>query len=145
MQPRRGSWDASSSTRDDSGSPEGRQRLSGGTTAALRRDDSGSPERRQLAEALDGSEDAWSGAGVNGPARPTSRRPAGSPGTRPGAAVVSGVAGAQRDGVGELVEDGEQLGDLLVGVGGGELQAEADLVAGHTGVEGEGGVDAVVQ
>ena len=36
------------------------------------------------------------------------------------------MAGPQRDGVGQLVQDGQQVGDLGVGVGGGELQAEAD-------------------
>jgi len=43
------------------------------------------------------------------------------------------VAGAQRDGVGQLVQDREELGDLGVGVGGGELQPEADLVPGTPG------------
>src|SRR6266545_4202734 len=53
--------------------------------------------------------------------------------------------GAQRDRVGQQVQDGQQLDDLLIGGGGGELRAEADLLAGHAGVEGQGGVDAVVQ
>src|SRR6266542_66727 len=59
--------------------------------------------------------------------------------------VRSGSGGAKREGRGQLVEDGEQLVDLVVGVGGGDLQAEADLVAGHTRIERQRRVDAVVE
>src|SRR6266545_5903850 len=124
MQPRRGSWGCHFVD-------QGRQRLSGGTDTWPR--------------LLTGPKTPGLARGSTGRCRPTSKGWSAGSRTWPGAAVVSGVAGAQRDRVGQQVQDGQQLGDLLVGVGGGELQAEADLLPGHTRVERQGGVDAVVQ
>ncbi len=109
-----------------------------GTTAALRRD-------RHLAEALDRSEDAWSGAGFNGAVSADLQGLVCRIPDLAGRCCGVRGGGAQRDRVGQQVQDGQQLGDLLIGGGGGELQAEADLLAGHARVEGQGGVDAVVQ
>jgi hypothetical protein len=55
------------------------------------------------------------------------------------------VGGAKGDGVGQPVQGLQQLADLVVGVGRGHLDAEADPLAGHARVEGEGDVDALLQ
>jgi hypothetical protein len=41
------------------------------------------------------------------------------------------VGAAEAEAVVELAEDGQQGVDLVRGVGGGELDPEADLLAGH--------------
>lgn len=43
----------------------------------------------------------------------------------------SGVGAAEAEAVVDLLEHGQQVVDLLHGVGGGELDPEADLLAGH--------------
>src|SRR5918993_5660356 len=76
----------------------------------------------------------------HGPERP--RPPAPDP---PGLGARSGVGAAEAVAVVDLLEDEEEVVDLLGGVGGGQLDAEAGLLAGDRRVGGEGDVDAAVE
>jgi hypothetical protein len=55
------------------------------------------------------------------------------------------VGAAEAVAVVDLLEDEEEVVDLLGGVGGGQLDAEAGLLARHHRVGGEGDVDAAVE
>jgi hypothetical protein len=66
-------------------------------------------------------------------------------GLNPGPRGRFRLSAPQRDLVGQPVEGGQKLADLLVGVGRGQLDAEPDLLAGHARVEGEGDVDPPLQ
>src|SRR5215218_32515 len=63
----------------------------------------------------------------------------------PPLARLSGVGAAEAEPVVDLLEDGQQVVDLVGGVGRGQLDAEAGLLAGDHRVRGQGHVDAPVE